>query len=247
MKHIYLFLGLMLAFSGYSQELTLMLNNSEINGNLLTYDIRVDNFNEMVAMQYSIAYDESALEFVELVNVMELNGSQQQFNTAIAGTINSLWLDAGLTGATLSAGTMLYQVVFELVGSEPGDVCFSEDPLVIELIDVSAELNSFAIMDDCHSEPHIVSLTTSTQDILNEHGLSVYSVAANDQLHFELERDSELSFSIYNMSGQLLKSFASTYYPAGVNTLRLSSDQPSGIHLLVTVLEGRAVAVRFLR
>jgi hypothetical protein len=70
-------------------------------------------------------------------------------------------------------GEVIYQIVMDLLNGAKGNLCFSEDPMVAEFIQQDLSLLSFMIVDDCHSEPFEISLSTSVEDIAEQWGLSI--------------------------------------------------------------------------
>jgi hypothetical protein len=247
MKSIFCALALLLMLSLNAQELTMGITNPQVNGNQITYDVSTGNFTEMVAMQYSITYDPDVLSFVALENLNLLALDAGDFNTNIPGSVLNVWLEPTLQGVSLDDGTVIYQIVFEMLDGEPGVVCFSEDPVVSEFIKKTIELTSFTVVDDCHSEPFQILLTISSlQDIASRYGMSIANPAHSQKISFSLEEDHALEFKLFDLAGRQLLSFARSEYQSGNNALEVGTTLLPGIYVLTTEIQNQPIAVKIL-
>lgn len=107
-------------------------------GDLITVDVNIGDFSKVVSMQYSMNWDPKVLQFekVQGYQLKDLNSSN--FGTAEASDGNLLlaWYDPSVQGVSLPTGTVLYQVVFRVVGENTNKsrVRFSGKPLIIEVM-----------------------------------------------------------------------------------------------------------------
>lgn len=247
MKTFILTLFLFASIGLNGQNLTIKIHNTEINGNLLTYDVTVDNFVNMGAMQYGFSYDETALEFVAIENMNLQNLQAYHFNTSTPGYIGNVWVDNILDGVSLNDGTSIYQIVFELIDDNPGEVCFIPLHLIYEFVTVDAELASFTIVDDCHPEPYEIFITVATEDLAATYGLQISTFANNEQVIFMLDEPRVLDFRIFDMSGKMVTAIPNMSYGAGNHTLDLNTSIPSGMYLLTTEIDGQPITMRFIK
>ena len=220
-----------------------MLSNSEVDGTTLTYDVRAEDFDDMVAMQYSILYDETALTNVRLKNLSLPYLTAAGFNINQPGKVLNLWLDPTLDGVSVADGDLLYQIEFELIATEPGDVCFAEDPVDIEFVNVNIELNSFIVTDDCHPEPFDILQTASNQEVLESAGLQISNVVRNGHLSFTAASSTSITFGLYDQSGRSVIDWPETTYFSGQNQIALNTALPAGMYILAVSMDGAVASV----
>ena len=168
-----------------AQELVMKIINPQVDGNQVTYDVVVEQFTDMISMQYTIQYDTSVLSFVALENMSVPEMDIHDFNTAITGVILNSWYHPFVLPTSLKNGTIIYQIVFEMQYGTYGTVCFSEDPLVSEFARAGEEIISFTVVDDCHTSPYQISLITSTEE-LAKYGMTLNSVIRSQKISFTL-------------------------------------------------------------
>ncbi|MCB0528948.1 MAG: gliding motility-associated C-terminal domain-containing protein [Saprospiraceae bacterium] len=76
-------------------------------------DVRVKNFDSIIAMQYGITYDATKLQFVSLTPNTNIPGlTMASFNTNTAGEIKFSWSDPAATGVSLPDSTILFTLCF---------------------------------------------------------------------------------------------------------------------------------------
>lgn len=116
-------------------------NTNVTAGSSFCVDVKAAGFNDIVAWQYSVAWDENVLAFshVDNFNLPGLDASN--FGTPQSDRLTTSWIDLTLTGASVSRGTPLYSICFDAIGN-PGDrtpVSITDNPTDIEVINVSFE------------------------------------------------------------------------------------------------------------
>lgn len=98
--------------------------------------ITANNFEKMVAMQFSLNWDPSVLEFKEVgdFNLEDLN--ENVFNTTVAerGELSVAWFDNNVGGVTLENGSNLFSITFTKLSSVPTSLFFDNTPTKIEFI-----------------------------------------------------------------------------------------------------------------
>ena len=237
-----------LLFSGSlnAQELVMKVINPQVNGNLVTYDVSVDQFTDMISMQYTIQYDPAVLSFVaiENINVPELD--IYDFNTNITGVILNSWFHPQVLPTSLKNGTIIYRIVFEMQNGTHGTVCFSEDPLVSEFAKEGEELISFTVVDDCHPNPHQILLVVTSIEELAKYGMKINSVIRSQKITFTLDYQQALEFRLFDVLGNLITSIPTTNYPAGDHTLNTGSTLLPGVYVLTTEIADHHVAIKII-
>jgi gliding motility-associated-like protein len=97
--------------------------------------VRVNDFQDIVGMQFSIQYDASLLQFDEAINfnvsVAGLDGNA--LVNPEAGVIRFSWIDGGFSGIDLPDGAVLFELCFQALSSGTANVSISDAPLPIEI------------------------------------------------------------------------------------------------------------------
>lgn len=107
-------------------------------GDLIIVDVNVSDFNKVVSMQYSMNWDPTILQFEKVQNFKLRALSSENFGTEQAkdGNLLMAWYDPSVQGVNLNSGTILYQVVFRVIGTNTNKsrIRFSGKPLIIEVM-----------------------------------------------------------------------------------------------------------------
>ncbi len=118
-------------------------------GDQICLDVTVQDFIDIIGMQFTINYDPAILQFVSIENLNLVNLVNTNFgipgDTNIEeGTITLAWTDESLAGVTLPDGTAIFQICFEVIGEESTEITFGNSPTQIEITDsdeMSVEFN----------------------------------------------------------------------------------------------------------
>jgi len=107
-------------------------------GDLIYVDVNVSDFNKVVSMQYSMNWDPSILQFEKVQNFKLKALSSENFGAEQEkdGNLLMAWYDPSVQGVSLNSGTVLYQVVFRVIGTNTNKsrIRFSGKPLIIEIM-----------------------------------------------------------------------------------------------------------------
>jgi hypothetical protein len=201
----------------------------------------------MVAMQNSIIYDPSKLTFssVQNFNIPQLDAGD--FNGAQSGYLLNVWLETSLTPVFLGNGDLLYQIVFEMTGNEPGEVCFSEDPLVYEFVRSAGDLASFMIQDPCHSTPFLIELTVSMEEMREKYGISVMTLLNDRQVVVTCEKNIRAFIRLHDISGREVWASPVSQFSAGEHRLQTSAGLSAGVYVLSVVVDDRIASTKVLK
>ena len=247
MKSFILSLILLIPFSISAQELLLKLHNPQVSGNQVTYDLSADNFREMIAMQYSLVYDTQVMTFVSVENIVVPFMSEGNFNTDEPGSIVNVWFDLNAEGVTFNNGTVLYQLVFEMVQDTFGTLCFSQEPIPSDFANTAGELMSFSIIDDCHAKPfQIIIHPAAIEDIAIAYGLTVNSIINTDEILISTAQDREIKFSLLNLDGKQMMVFSGKIYSAGQHVLDVEYNIIPGVYFLVAEIGKQKIPFKIL-
>jgi hypothetical protein len=216
----------------------------QVNGNQVIYDVTTENFTELVAIQYSIAYDTNILSYVGVQNILLPDMNQSNFYNPMPGAIINVWIDLNLEGATLANGTIIYQLVFDMKQGTYGGVCFAQDPVESEFVQFDIALPYFTIVDDCHPDPFQIDLTTSTEEIADQYGLKVFMIAHSKKIDFSLSDQQALAFKLFDLSGRQVAAFPKKVFTAGEHSLAINASILPGIYILTTTIQDQPVALK---
>jgi len=104
-------------------------------GQQVCLDVTTQNFTNILGMQFSIHYNQAALQFNN-VAAINLNGlSAASFGTPQPGRITMTWNDPDLAGITRPNGTVIYELCFTVIGNTTSTVSFANTPTAIEILD----------------------------------------------------------------------------------------------------------------
>ena len=125
------------------RPLNLVASNTSGNpGELVCVDVKVEGFDELIGMQFSMNWDSSVLQFEEVIPTENLtNLNKSDFGTPDNGnigpgrlTVSWTFLDPIDLGESLADGTSIFQVCFRVIGdcemSTPFE--FNSNPTRIE-------------------------------------------------------------------------------------------------------------------
>ena len=119
-------------------------------------EFSVQDFDNILSMQYTMHYDPSQLMFTQ-ISGLNLDGLvPAQFNTATAGTVTLSWLDPNVAGITLPDGTVIYEICFTAIGpnncNNSTQLTFDGNPTPIEVLDGDE------MMVDFNSSPGVTTI-----------------------------------------------------------------------------------------
>ena len=247
MKTILITLILMLPFIVKSQEVLIEITNPQVSGDQVTYDVIATGFFEVVGYQFEISYDPEQLTFSSIENINLPEMTEADFVTSNPGSIINLFFLLSLDGVTLPDSALMYQIVFDMVNDTFGSVCFTQDSTPFEVTNFDKEMFTVYITDDCHEEPFLfVDNTSGTEDIAYSYGLKVSSVNFSSEFMFSLEKESDLGFRLFNMTGAQLARFPSDTYSPGVHMLDIPDDMMPGMYILTAVIDHKPVSLKVI-
>ena len=113
-------------------------------GDTVVVDVKVNDFVLLQSFQYSVNWNQSLLEYVEIINTNSDLGMlppPAPLNFGIAnvnmGQLSVIWSDADLSGESLTDSTILFSIRLEVLGTggATSTVSISDNPTVREIID----------------------------------------------------------------------------------------------------------------
>ena len=129
---------------GGGGDLTFIASDETVaNGAQVCVDISVQNFTDVVSMQYSINYNASVLQFNNASGFNLPGMSAANVGNPTAGNISISWLaNDPVNGQSVPDGTVIFQVCFTAIGTggTSSNINFSGSPVPVEVIDVDGPL-----------------------------------------------------------------------------------------------------------
>jgi hypothetical protein len=246
MKYTCCFTILFLSLSINSQGLLMKITNPQINGNQITYDVSVDNFDSISAMTYCISYDQSKLSFNRIKNIISFM-SIFDISTESPNYICNKWIDPSLETVSLPDNTVLYRIVFDVVQGMDGDVCFSQVPFASEFLIGDFELlTSFYIIDDCYPDTSEVILNATHEIKPEDYGMNIQQVSFSNQIQFSIATEQSLEFNLFDIMGRQLQHFPKTNYSMGKNSILLNEIPSKGIYILSTLINHQQISSKII-
>jgi hypothetical protein len=203
--------------------------------------IKVKNFKDIAAMQYTLHFDNTKFEFVNLEGFKNLQGFEYNATQAnTTGNISMLWTDKNAEAKTLEDGTVVFTLVLKPVYS-PSSIDHS--PLTI-----TNDITDIAAWDKDFKEHNIIlsqKLKVETQN-LNE----IWSVSPNPnsgdiKVNMICKTNKTIHFELSDAQGRTLlqQNFEAVKGNNTINmNLKKNTHLSNGIYFLKAIgLEGEDV------
>ena len=108
------------------------------SGDTRCFDVKVADFQNILAMQYTLRWDKNVLEFigVQEFGLPFMGNDKFGLSLAAEGKLTAIWIEEALKGMTLPDNSSIYQICFKGVG-KPGtatEISVSGNPTPIEVV-----------------------------------------------------------------------------------------------------------------
>jgi hypothetical protein len=114
-------------------------------------DIKVRQFNNLLSMQYTLAWDAQQLKFNAVKNFGLPYISKQNFgnNRLTDGVMAFVWIDNQLQGTTIPDGSTVFSICFDAIGSagQESTIRFIEKPTPFEVVNINEEVQKLQASD----------------------------------------------------------------------------------------------------
>ncbi len=127
-------------------------------GDTIAVDVTVKGFEEIIGIQYTLEWDTTQLRYIRVndFNLPDLASTDfGPTDPEAQGLSNLSWLDFSLEGVTLTDGSTIYRLYFEVIAAKTSDIQFLEQPT--------------------HSE-----FVTYTEDVLSNYGMLGAQIITSD-------------------------------------------------------------------
>ena len=244
-KDLLLYFALLLWFVVPSQaQPTIFMFADDVSAKkdeIVDVNIKVENFNDVIAWQFTFEWDSLVLEFVDVVDFNLVDLTQYNFGPAqIKNFIVSTWFESLLTPISIGDGETVFKIRFRVIG-DPGQ----ESPLWFSGSQLPNVASVNGIEQEIESEPAMFivdEMTNATTIVPANFDLSISPnpFIDNTQIDFNLDkRYEDLTVSIYNTTGKLIYQQVEDR-GAGSHTIDIGANtfSTSGMYFVQLVSEG---------
>ncbi len=234
---------------GGASDLGFSLPGVSVNpGDTICLAVSTQGFEGIVSTQYSINYDTTLLDYVNSQAYNLPNFGASNIGEPFPGQLTISWLsDDVINGTTVSDSTELFELCFEVIGSnDTAFVNFSEIPVVIEVSDANGEL----VVPTFVTGMVYISMGVGTNALENA-AFSFLPLAPNparglSYLRFELQEEMDVQWRISSLDGRVLMQEGS-HLPKGRHEIPLNRSLfPSAGTYVVELTAGDYYGTRLL-
>jgi gliding motility-associated-like protein len=193
-------------------------------GAILCVDVAVENFQNLGEMEYSVNWNPTVLDFIELQNsdnLTNLNTSSFDEADVDNGNLTVDWSSPGGSGTTLTDGTIIYTLCFQLIGTVEGcaPISFTNTPLAINVESNNSTTNIG--MQGNNGEICLVPALSSTAAITG------VSCTSSDNC------DGEIDITISGGNG----TYVYEWIGPGINAANMNNEDQTGLCEGIYVVE----------
>ncbi|MFK7925625.1 MAG: LamG-like jellyroll fold domain-containing protein [Bacteroidia bacterium] len=197
------------------------------SGDLVTIPVRVKDFTAISGYQFTLNWDPSVLQF-ESVSHQALEGI---YNTDEAqnGNLSAAWLDLAGQAITLPDGELAFELTFRVVGQMGSQTTFQMTSSMTPSQAFAGDRSVLGVTTEANT------LTVGSATAIDPSEMEGYQLGQNfpnpftssTAFEFSLGQSEEVSIEIYNLNGQVVRSFEGRY-AAGDHSLEWNGTSANG-------------------
>ena len=243
-KDLLLYFALLLWFVVPSQAQPTIfaedLNGAQ--GDIVEVSIKVEDFIDVVAWQFTFEWDSLILEYIGLDKFNLINLSADNFGPKLpTNYLVSTWFENQLTPVTVPSGDRVFSIYFKVIGepSSKSKLWFSGSELSNiasvggEQKDFLTKMAEFMTLD----APNATTMVPANFDLT----IQPNPFNTSTQIKFFLEStQKDVASTIYSMDGKLLYS-AVNDFAAGENFIEIDADQLGANGMYILHLSGQQI------
>jgi hypothetical protein len=213
-------------------EISFYTEGQNVNiGDIITVPVKVKDFQNISGYQFTLNWDASAFELQNVNNIALENfyGNQQISN----GKLAVMWSSEIQNGISLNDGSIVFELSFRVISNSTQNQTFTFNSSITK-----AEAFNYLLY------PLLINGYTASNIIIGN-GLGIsglsqtgYQLLQNNpnpfkdqtEIHFNLPKDENVIFNIYNTLGELVNSISKDF-TAGNNKLTINAKDKSGTKL----------------
>lgn len=196
--------------SALSQDPVLILSSATIDeSEEFTIDLTAENFTDLIAMQFTMKWDSSKAQFLEVLNfnlpgLDEGNFGIDSLNTNTdRGLLPMFWEDESLLGVSEDDGSILFSVKMKATG-EVGDTVYFQfvgAPAAIEVVNVAQEAIPVTLIQGEIVMEDLVGIDAAVE---NQIEVNNYPNPFTDYtyINFDLKETTDITLTITDISGR---------------------------------------------
>lgn len=209
----------------------IMKHYQGLSGSQITVPVMVKDFINIISVSGTIQFDPTVLSFVSVQDYGLTGMSSSDFGLlhVSSGILTFAWIESALSGVNLADSAVIFSIKFNVSGT-PGQsnpLTFTSTPTLIEVVD-----NAFVSIPYLLADGSVTVYTaTSIQGTENNPSCNFNIIpnifSGSTRLVLEVPEEKEATFSIYNLTGQMIHSFTEKLR-TGFNDIKWTSTDVSG-------------------
>ena len=190
-------------------------------------EVSVTGFTDIISVQFTMEYDPTVLDFVNVDNFGLEYMANSNFGTPPDiddGFVTFAWLDESLQGLDADDETVIFSIIFQTVGmaGDSSALTFGNSPTMIEVGATGGQ-----VMEPTFNAGYVkIAGNTSVRRIETDafvfHPVAPNPVNELAMIRFELFEGTETYFSIYDLTGKVIYENRE-YRSSGHHTLEIPS------------------------
>lgn len=210
----------------------------EVNDTQKVYNYYVQDYEEIVACQFSLTFDSDKMRYNTLRNSIVTGLNESSIGTSADSILTLLWVDFALNPVNYTDSTVLFQFVFDVLVSGGSELCFYDEPLALEFVsyinEIETELPEILITDDCNTDSLVILDSTISVAALvkDQQKISHLFLSPSGTIGFTTLADQGLGLTLYSLLGHQIVSWPYTIYPEGRHEVDTNRSLLPGLYYL---------------
>jgi len=213
------------------------MSAQSLSKQMLDFSLYAKDYPGMTSFQFSLLYDPAKMIYIGADNPGIPAFSENNFSNTVPGIIRCSWFDFELEGQNITDSTTLIQLTF--FENVPGgsSLCFSNEPLPLEFSQMTEngdiKLTEINLYDACNSG--LVLLSPSAIEALeNRNTQIIYNavLSQNGEMTFSLGEERNLSFTLYDLTGNKITQTSSHLYAGSQSTFSFGCSLANQVYII---------------
>ena len=223
------FIGLFFTVSTQAQPIVNLPDITVDESQAFDVNVTVSDFNDIVSMQFTIGWDETKIEYVDVYN-MNLTGLENaNFGSSPMVVDNGLltlsWVDGSLNGVTLPSDHQIFTIRMKAKGNA-GDVIplvFADTLAIVEFVDTSQSAIQVNLNEGLVTLEDLVDVETLENEQMKLHANFPNPFNDFTFLQFDIKETTETTLMITDISGKEIYRMTETYN-TGLHKVKIDSS-----------------------
>jgi len=224
-----IFIGLFFSVSIQAQPTVNLPDVTVDETQAFDVDVTLSGFNDIVSMQFTIGWDETKIEYVDVYNLNLTGLENANFGTSPMVVDNGLltisWVDGSLNGVTLPDNHQVFTIRMKATGNAGDEVplVFADTLAIVEFVDTSQTPVTVNLNEGVVTFSDVVDAEDLENEQLRLH--SNFPNPFNDFtfLQFDIKETTETTLTITDISGKEIYRMTETYN-TGFHKVKIDSS-----------------------